>query len=84
MHYFPIIPKCARPFLTSKDESFDNDLTCQLSAIMKTNNLMKKFLSSGIKSNAEDIQRLVFRINTYYDNRKKRTGILLRVMHTRG
>ena len=28
MHYFPIIPTCARPFLTSKDESLDDDLTC--------------------------------------------------------
>ena len=75
MHYFPIIPTCARPFLTSKDESFDNNLTCQLSAIMKANNLMKKFLSSGMKSNAKDIQRLVFCINTYYDNRKKRIAL---------
>ena len=35
MHYFPIIPTCARSFLTNKDESFDNDLTCQLSEIKK-------------------------------------------------
>ena len=28
MHYFPIIPTCPRPFLTNKDESFDDDLTC--------------------------------------------------------
>ena len=72
MHYFPIIPTCARPFLTNKDESFDNDLTCQLSEIKKNNNLMKKFLSSGMKPNAKDIQCLVFCINTYYDNGKKK------------
>ena len=45
MHYFPIIPTCARPFLTNKDESFDNDFTCQLSETIKANNLVKKFLS---------------------------------------
>ena len=71
MHYFPIISTCARPFLTNKDKSFDDDLTCELSEIIKTNNLVKKFLVSGIKPNAKDLQRLVFCINTYYDNRKK-------------
>ena len=30
MHCFPITPTCARPFLANKDESFDNDLACQL------------------------------------------------------
>ena len=73
MHYFPIVPTCARPFLTNKDESFDDDLTCQLSEIVKVNNVVKKFLSSGMKPNAKDIQRLVFRINTYYDNGKKKS-----------
>ena len=73
MHYFPIIPTCARPFLTNKDESFDNNLTCQLSEIMKANNLVKKFLSSGMKPNEKNIQRLVFRINTYYVNGKKKS-----------
>ena len=43
MHYFPIIPMCARPSLTNKDESFDDDLTCQLSEIIKANNVVKKF-----------------------------------------
>ena len=43
MHYFPIISICARPFLTNKDESFDDDLTCQLSEIIKANNVVKKF-----------------------------------------
>ena len=60
MHYFPIIPTCARPFLTNKDESFDDDLTCQFSEIIKANNLVKKFLSLGMKPNAKDIQHLVF------------------------
>ena len=46
MHYFPIILTCARSFLTNKDESFDDDLTCQLSEIIKANSLVKKFLSS--------------------------------------
>ena len=73
MHYFPIIPTCAGPFLTNKDESFDDDLTCQLSEIIKANNLMKKNLFSGIKPNAKDIQRHVFCINTYYDSRKKKS-----------
>ena len=73
MHYFPIIPTCARPFLTKKDESFDDDLTCQLSEIVKANNLVKKFLSSGMKPNAKDLQCLVFCINTYYDNRRKKS-----------
>ena len=73
MHYFPIIPTCAGLFLTNKDESFDDDLTCQLSEIIKANNLMKKILFSGIKPNAKDIQRHVFCINTYYDSRKKKS-----------
>ena len=72
MHCFPIIPTCARPFLTNKDESFDNDLTFQLSEIIKANNLVKKFISSGMNPNAKDIQRLAFCINTYYDNGKKK------------
>ena len=38
---------------------------------------MKKFLSLGIRSNAKDLQSLVFQINTYYDNLKKRAGILV-------
>ena len=37
-----------------------------------------------MKPNAKDLQRLVICINTYYDNVKKRAGILLRVMHMRG
>ena len=73
MHYFPIIPTCARPFLTNKDESFNDDLTWQLFEIIKANNLVKKFLSSGMKPNAKDLQRLAFRINTYHDNRKKKS-----------
>ena len=84
MHYFPTIPTCARPFLTNKDESFDNDLTCQLSEIIKANNLVKRFLSLDVNLSAKDIQRPVFCINSYYGNRKKRAGILLRVLHTRG
>ena len=84
MHYFPIIPTCARPFLTSKDESFDDYLTCQLSEIIRANNLVKKFLSSGMKPNAKDIQHLVFHIKNYYNNRKKRAGILSRTKHVRG
>ena len=71
MHYFPIIPTSVRPFLNNKDESFDDDLMCQLSEIIKANNLVKKFLSLGMKPNTKDLQRLVFRINTYYGNRKK-------------
>ena len=66
-----IMQTCARPFLTNKDESFNNDLTCQLSEIIKANNLVKRFLSSGMKPSAKDIQRPVFYINTYYGNIKK-------------
>ena len=84
MYCFPIIPTCARPFLTSKDESFDDDFTCQLSEIIRANNLVKKFLSSGMKPNAKDIQHLVFHIKNYYNNRKKRAGILSRAKHMRG
>ena len=72
MHFFPIIPMCARPFMTNKDEPFDDYLTCQLSEIIK-----------GMKPNAKDLQRFVFRINSYNNNGKKRAGILLRVMRTR-
>ena len=70
MHYFQIISTCSRPFLINKDESFDNDLTCQLSKIIKVNNFIKNFLVSGMKPSPKDLQRLVFCINTYYDNRK--------------
>ena len=65
MHYFPIIPTCPRPFLTNKDESFDDDLTCQLSEIIKAHNLGEKFISSGMKPNAKDLQRLFLCINIY-------------------
>ena len=43
MYYFPIISTCARSFLTNKDESFDNNLTCQPSEIIKANNVVKNF-----------------------------------------
>ena len=78
MHYFPIIPTSVRPFLNNKDESFDDDLICQLSEIIKANNLVKKFLSLGMKPNTKDLQRLVFRINTYYGNRKKEQAFCFR------
>ena len=75
MDYFPIIPTCVRPFLTNKDESFDDDLTCQLSEIIKANSLVKKFLSLGMKPIASGLQRIVFGINTYYDNRKQKSRL---------
>ena len=78
MHYFPIIPTCARPFLIKKDKSFDDDLTCQLSEIIKANNLVKKFLSSGIRPNAKDLQRLVFCINTYPVDTRRRFNVYKR------
>ena len=78
-----ICKKCKRIVITNKDESFNDDLTCQLSEIIKANNLVKKFLSSGMKTNAKHLQRLVFCINTYYDN-KKTAGILPRATDTRG
>ena len=56
MYYFPIMPTCARPFLTKKDESFDDDLTCQLSEIIKANNFVKKILSLGMKLIEKDLQ----------------------------
>ena len=59
--------------MITKDESFDDDLTCQLSKIIKANNLVKKILSSDMKPNAKDIQCLAFRINTYYDSGKKKS-----------
>ena len=73
-----------RLILTNKDESFDSDFTCQLFEIIKANNLVKKFISSGMKPNVKDLQYLVFRINTHHDNREKRAGTLPRAMHTRG
>ena len=84
MHCFPIIPTSTRTFLTNKNECFDDDLACQLSEIIKANNLVKKFLPLGIKPNAKDFQSLVFCITANYNNRKKRAGILPRAMHTRG
>ena len=63
----------ARLILTNKDESFDSDFTCQLFEIIKANNLVKKFISSGMKPNVKDLQCLVFRINTHHDNRKKKS-----------
>ena len=70
--------------MTNKDKSFDDDVTRQLSEIIKANNVVTKFVSSGMKPNAKDLQRLAFCINTYYDYGKRRAGILLWVMHTRG
>ena len=62
-----------RFFLTSNDESFDDDLTCQRSEIMRAKNLVKKCFYSGMKPNAKDLQHLVFCINTYYEKRKKKS-----------
>ena len=45
MHWFPKIPTCARPFVSNKDGSFDDDVACQPSLIIKVNNLVKKCLS---------------------------------------
>ena len=85
MHYFVITPACMRSFLTSKGESFDDDLTFQLSEIIKANNLMKKLFSSGMKLNPKDLQRLFFFASTLITTtEKERTGILLWVMHRRG
>ena len=72
MHYFPIIPTCVRHFLTNKGKSFDDDLTCQLSEIIKANKFGEKSLSSGMKPNAKDLQCLVFCISNYYDNKNKK------------
>ena len=84
MHYFPIVPVCARPFLTNKDECFVNDLTWQLSEKIKANNLVKKFLSSGMKPNTKVFNALFFASKLIATTEKKIAGILLRVMHTRG
>ena len=75
MHYFLIIPTYARPFLSW---SFDDNLTCKLSEIIKANNLVKKFLSSGIRPNAKDLQRLVFCINTYPVDTRRRFNVYKR------
>ena len=72
MHYFPIIPTCARLFLTNKDESFDHDLTSQLFWDNKDQQFGEKSLSSGMKPNAKDLQCLVFCISNYYDNKNKK------------
>ena len=50
MHYFPIISTCAKSFLTNKDESFDDDLICQLSEIIKAKNLVKKISLFGYEA----------------------------------
>ena len=84
IHCFPIIPTCARHFVTNKDESFDDDLTRQLSEIIKANNLVKKFISSGMKPNAKVIQHLVCHINTYYDNGKKKEQAFCFASYIRG
>ena len=73
LHNFPIIPTCARPYLSNKDGSFDDDLTCQLSDIIKVNNTISKFVLAGAKPSLRDIQRLGFKILTYYDNNKKKS-----------
>ena len=79
MHYFPITPTCARPFLTNKDESSDGDLTCQLSEII---NLVKKFLSLG-KIPMQRTFNALFSVSTLIMTTKKRAGILPWAMHMR-
>ena len=71
-------PNVREVFLDQQSESFDNDLTCQFSEIIKTNNLVKRFLSSGMEPNAKDLQHLVFCIKAYYDNGKKRQAFCFR------
>ena len=70
---FPIIPTCARPYLSNKDGSFDDDLTCQLSDIIKVNSAIGKTLITGIKPTLKEIQKLDFKITTYFDNNKKKS-----------
>ena len=71
MHYFPIVPVCARPFLTNKDECFVNDLTWQLSEKIKANNLVKKFLSSGMKPNTKVFNALFLDQNLLRQRKNK-------------
>ena len=73
LHNFPIIPTCAHPYLNNKDGSFDDDLTCQLSDIIKVNNTISKSVLAGAKPSLRDIQGLSFKILTYYDKNKKKS-----------
>ena len=54
MHNFPIIPNCARPYLSIKDGSFDDDLICELADIVRANNTIK----SEAPASSKDYQRL--------------------------
>ena len=76
LHNFPIIPTCTSLYLSNKYDSFDDDLTCQLADIVKVNNTIKRSMLTRAPASSRDIQRLNFRIQTYYDGNKKKVGIL--------
>ena len=72
MHYFPIIPTCVRPFLTNKDEPFEDDLTCQLSEIIKANNVVKN-LFLGYEAYCKRLSTACFLHQYLLRQRKKKS-----------
>lgn len=59
---FPVIPTCCRPFVTSDGSVCDDDLTYQLSEIVKNNTLYEQTRDEKFYCN------LLFRIHTYFNN----------------
>lgn len=71
MKYFPVIPICARPYITTEGILCDDDLTIQIMEIIKVNNhLIEKSDKPPLPLSKRQkyLQSLKFRISTFYNN----------------
>ena len=67
---FPIIPYCCRPYVLADGQTCDDDLTVQLTEIIKSNNQLKVVDGVPISETKRQkaLQTLKFRITTFYNN----------------
>ena len=73
IHYLPIIPTCARHFLTNKDESFDDDLKCQLSENNKGQQCGQKISVFGYRAQCTGPSALCFFASTLIMTTEKKS-----------
>lgn len=82
MSVFPVIPTCCRPPVHNANNgtSGDDDLTCQMSEMIKCNNILDpdNAKASEIKAEkrAEVVRRLAWHIAAFYDNTKCKANYL--------
>lgn len=68
IHNFPVIPPCSRAPVVVEDDFCDDDLTIQITEIVKLNNQLAKVTKLDEIKKQKIIQSLKFRIKTYYNN----------------